>query len=265
MPMRLCVIGNSHLAAMKLGWDQSVAADPALREAVAPVFFGAPRDGMRHVKMDASGLHPRKPGIREHFLRTSGGAEAVEWSRYDAFLLVGLNASLKRTLRFYKTHAWFGQGGTGGKTVVSPGFAREFLTERYRETLIYTLASGIAAAARKPVYAFGEPHWASWAQSSGEGPDYGWAAAIAAGDAASIGSVFGLALRDALAPHAVLIAQPDETVQDCILTKADYNKDASPLITGEGGETDASHMNAAYGAACWAAFGQVALRQGETV
>lgn len=34
-------------------------------------------------------------------------------------------------------------------------------------------------------------------------------------------------------------------------------QDASRLITGEGGGTDASHMNAAYGQAVWAAVGRV--------
>jgi hypothetical protein len=253
MPMKLCVIGNSHIAALKLGWDQVLAEAGEEQSRFAPTFFGAPRDGIRHVKLENGCLVARRKDITDYFRLISGGQDQIRLADYDAFLLVGLNVSSKRILRFYKTHAWVGLGGVAGKVMVHPAFARAFLAERYAETRMVELAGTIQAAANRPVVAVAEPHWASWARSAAEVPDYGWRAAILAGDSAAIGQAFGRAVAEALAPHARFVPQPDETVEDGIMTRAEFNKDASRLITGEGGGTDASHMNGAYGRAVWSA------------
>jgi|GEM_PF-2926070 len=246
MPVRLCVIGNSHIAALKLGWPAAGIAG------IAPTFFGAPADGLRHVVLENGVLVPRKSDIAGHFRTISGGSDRIVLAGHDAFLLVGLNVSSKRILRFYKTHAWVGLNGTAGKTVVHPGFAMEFMTERYGATRMAELAATIAGATDRPVLAVAEPHWASWARTAPAGTaDYGWQDAAASGDGPAIGGLFVQAVAAALAPCAQFVPQPEETVEDGIMTRADYNKDASRLIGGEGGGTDASHMNAAYGAVLW--------------
>jgi hypothetical protein len=252
MVLRLCIIGNSHIAAIKLGWEQVVSESPADWQDIAPVFFGAPQDSLRHLRLEAGSLVSRKKDVTDHFVRMSGGRDRITLGDYDAFLLVGLSVSSKRILRFYRAHAWVGQGGVAGKTLVHPGFAAEFMAERYADTRMVSMAALIAGAVDKPIIAIAEPHWATWAREGKEGvANYGWDAAIQAGDGPGIGAVFRQAIAAALQPHAIFVPQPDETVEDGILTRAAFNKDASRLITGEGGGTDASHMNAAYGAALW--------------
>lgn len=253
MPLRLCVIGNSHIAALKLGWDTVRAENGPERDVVAPTFFGAPRDGIRHVRLEGESLVARRKDITDYFKLISGGQDRIRLGDFDAFLLVGLNVSSKRILRFYKTHAWVGLGGTGGKVMVHPAFAREFLAERYGDTRMVDLAATIRTATGRPVVAVAEPHWASWARSSPDVPDYGWRSAIASGDSPAIAQAFKEAVTSALAPYAQFVPQPDETVEDGIMTRAEFNKDASRLITGEGGGTDASHMNADYGRVLWSA------------
>lgn len=255
MTLRLCVIGNSHIAALKLGWDRLIAEAVPGWDTVEPVFFGAPSDGMRHVGLQGTALVPTRPKIAGHFRALSGGYDRIELSRFDAFLLVGLNVSSKRILRFYKSHAWVGLCGTAGKTLVHPDFATAFLTERYGATQLVEHARTIAQATGKPVLALAEPHWADWARQAPEGTsDYGWEAAIRAGDGPALGQMFETAVAAALAPHARFIAQPAATVADGITTRGTYNKEASRLISGEGGGTDASHMNAEFGQALWAAL-----------
>ena len=250
--MRVCVIGNSHIAALKLGWDAAVAADPAAWADMRPVFFGAPSDGMRHVKLEDGCIIPKRKDIAEHFQRMSGGQDHIRLADYDGFFLVGLNVSVKRILRFYKTHAWVGLGTDAEKVRVHPKFMEEFLTERYGSTRLVELAAMIKSTSAAPVVAMAEPHWASWIRHGQEGTaDYGWDKAIAAGDAIQIGAAFQQTVTAALAPYAVLVPQPPETIEDGIMTAAAYNKDASRLISGEGGGTDAAHMNAAFGQAIW--------------
>lgn len=255
MTLRLCVIGNSHIAALKLGWDRLMAEAAPGWAAVEPTFFGAPSDGMRHVALQGTALVPTRQKISSHFRALSGGYDRIELTRFDAFLLVGLNVSSKRILRFYKSHAWVGLAGTAGKTLVHPDFAKAFLTERYATTQLVEQARTIRQATGKPVLALAEPHWADWARQAPEGTsDYGWDAAISAGDGPALGQMFETAVGAALAPQARFIAQPPETVADGITTRGAYNKEASRLISGEGGGTDASHMNADFGRALWAAI-----------
>ncbi|MDB5663934.1 MAG: hypothetical protein JWS11_477 [Cypionkella sp.] len=250
--MRLCVIGNSHIAALKLGWDASVTADPAAWADVKPTFFGAPSDGMRHVKLEDGFIIPKRKDIAEHFQRMSAGQDKIKLADYDGFFLVGLNVSVKRILRFYKTHAWVGLSADAEKTLVHPQFVQEFLTERYGSTRLVELATMIRSVVSTPIVAMAEPHWASWIRQGQAGTaDYGWDEAIVAGDAVQIGAAFLQSVTAALAPYATLVPQPPETVQDGIMTAAAYNKDASRLISGEGGGTDAAHMNAAFGQAIW--------------
>jgi len=255
MKGRLCVIGNSHIAALKLGWDALVAeAAPDWAE-IAPTFFGAPSDGMRHVTLEDGALVPTRAKIADHFRQISGGYDRIPLAGFDAFLLVGLNVSSKRILRFYKNHAWVGLGGTEGKGLVHPAFAADFMTERYGSTNMVDHARRIAEATGKPVLAVAEPHWASWARKAPEGTaDFGWDKALSAGDGAAIGEMFVRAVTAALAPHAIFVPQPAHTVEEGVMTRAKYNKEASRLITGEGGGTDASHMNADYGRAVWQAL-----------
>lgn len=251
MPLRLCVIGNSHIAALKLGWDADTAAGQARRDLFDPTFFGAPRDGMRNVDFADGCLVPTRKDTADYFKLISGGQDRISLADYDAFLLVGLNISSKRILRFYKTHAWAGLTGTAGKVVVHPAFAAEYLAERYADTRMISIATTLRRGTERPIFAVAEPHWASWAKSASEVSNFGWAAAIATGDAPAIGQVFLQAVRQAFAPYGQIVAQPEETVEDSIMTQAAFNKDASRLITGDGGGTDASHMNAAYGQAVW--------------
>ena len=250
--MRVCVIGNSHIASLKLGWDACVAEDPAAWSDVKPTFFGAPSDGMRHVNLQDGSIVPRRKDIAEHFQRMSGGQDRIRLADYDAFFLVGLNVSVKRILRFYKSHIWLGLGVDAEKVTVHPKFMEEFLTERYASTRLIETAAMIKSAVSAPVVAIAEPHWASWIRQGQEGTaDYGWDKAIIAGDGPAIGEAFLTTVKAALAPVAILVPQPSETIEDGIMTRAAYNKDASRLISGEGGGTDAAHMNAAFGQAIW--------------
>ncbi|MES2144715.1 MAG: hypothetical protein V4516_10245, partial [Pseudomonadota bacterium] len=127
MTYRLCVIGNSHVAAFKLGWDQLAARGDALTRAIAPTFFGAPRDGLKNLAVRDGRLVPTADFVRDHFARMSGGRADVDPAVYDGFLLVGLGASMKRALRFYRTHRWFGLQQHPGRPVTSRSFARAFL------------------------------------------------------------------------------------------------------------------------------------------
>lgn len=252
MTYRLCVIGNSHVAAFKLGWDQLAAQKDARIAGLAPTFFGAPRDGVKAVAVREGRLVPLSESVAAHFVRLSGGRSEIDPILYDGFLLVGLGASMKRVLRLYRTHRWYGVQQSAGCTVASLVFVQDFLAEGYAGTRLAQVAQMLAGLTDKPVFATPEPYWAAMpSQSTGKKGDFGWARAAASGDGEKLAEVFAVALAAALGHHAGLMLQPAATVEHGIVTRAIYNKGASKMITGGGDESDAAHMNGDYGAVWW--------------
>ena len=87
---RVCVLGNSHLAAVKLGWNQRAAAHPDLH----CDFFGAPKNGMAEVAFEDGLIVPQNEAVRAAFAMTSGGRESVQLRDYDCVVAVGLGFSM---------------------------------------------------------------------------------------------------------------------------------------------------------------------------
>lgn len=258
--IRLCVIGNSHMAAYKLGWDVLTSAEKSARHTLSPTFFGAPRDGIRQIEQQSGRLVPTRKDIADNFERLSGGLREINLAEYDAFLLVGLNVSIKRMLRFYKTHFWYGLKPDQERTMVPVSFALDFLAERYSNTLLAETAAKVRSGTNAPIIAVAEPYWASWVrEDNGNKPDYGWDEVIRNGDAESLSMMFHKSVTNSLDGSAVFVPQAHETVVDGIMTRPDFNKEASRLITGEGGGTDAAHMNGEFGRAMWQLIARVAI------
>lgn len=259
--IRLCVMGNSHLAAFKLGWDALVKDNDPTARALSPVFFGAPRDAMRHVRQEDGRIIPTRKDVPESFERMSGGQREIRLADYDAVLLVGLGVSIKRILRFYKTHYWYGMPPDPERTLVSRRFAQDFLTDRYGSTLLAETAEKVRQGTAAPILAVAEPFWASWVREDvGGKSDYGWDKAIRAGDGERLGEMFRTTVCASLAGWATFVPQPSETIEHGILTRAEFNKEASRLISGEGGGTDAAHMNGDFGRAMWPLIAATAAR-----
>ncbi len=86
MSFSLCVVGNSHVAAFKLAWDQR---RPRLRDGVEATFFSAPNRLMKDMKREGKSLVAYRDELVEKLRYTSGGLDRIDIDRYDAFLVVG--------------------------------------------------------------------------------------------------------------------------------------------------------------------------------
>ena len=105
--MKVCVIGNSHLASFKLGWDVIASQFPS----VSPSFFGSPAGGLSRLKLKGATLVPRGEKLKRDLEFTSGGLSSIDISAYDAFVIVGAQAGLLRMLQFNQRHRtanWLG-------------------------------------------------------------------------------------------------------------------------------------------------------------
>ena len=93
--MKLCVIGTSHLGALKLGWDL-VRDQFAAHELV---FFGSPGSSLRQTRVRNGILVPIDQGLSKSFEYTSGGLNEINPDLYDGFIVYGLMQKLPRLRR----------------------------------------------------------------------------------------------------------------------------------------------------------------------
>jgi len=88
--MRICVLGNSHAGALKLGWDMLRSHYPG----VEMTFFAAQGGAMKGLAVDGDHLVTADETLAARIAYTSGGLSRVDLRSYDAFLVLGLGFSL---------------------------------------------------------------------------------------------------------------------------------------------------------------------------
>lgn len=96
--MKICVIGNSHVAALKQGWER-VSVQREYSD-VSLDFFAAPRDGVKQLKYRDGALSTDDPELKSHMRTSSQGMEKIVVADYDVFVIHGL-LSLNKVARTY--------------------------------------------------------------------------------------------------------------------------------------------------------------------
>lgn len=97
---RLCIIGNSHITAVKDGWPK---ASPITSE-FSPTYFAAPGNWMAEMEVHDGKLTLTSERGRRLMALSSGGATEIDPTAFDAFLLVGMFVRLRRAVKVYQTH-----------------------------------------------------------------------------------------------------------------------------------------------------------------
>lgn len=221
--MKLCVIGNSQMAMVKLGWDQISDDFPG----VTMAFFGAPGDRLAGLERQGRRLVAADPDLAKRVGFTSGGITAVEPGVYDAVLLAGLNFGL----------------GAG----LAPGYSRAVQESALRDRFSATLCGQIcglvrSAAPQTPVHVMPTP----LRRRAGEGGarmQHPYADRLNLARSALLATLGG----------GSVVGQPPATIIEETWTDDVYGEGATGLDQGRGfrskGAEDTSHMNAAFGEA----------------
>jgi hypothetical protein len=93
--MRICVIGDSHVACLKTGWDENSQKIPA---GMTVDYFGAQSSMLRALDVRGSALVPVSDQLRNRLHAISGGKTEIETRHYDVFVIVGLGLNLRRLM-----------------------------------------------------------------------------------------------------------------------------------------------------------------------
>jgi hypothetical protein len=242
---RLCVIGNSHAAAWRLG----LAQVPECKEGGSIDFFAARSDLMRHLELREGQLQPTSEVTAQWMRRISGGQAAIDVAAYTHFVIVGLGLNTVKPME-----------ALGGFSVYEAEAAldpqRPLVSDACLAAMTRALVDGstalhIAALLRKatnaPVLVAPQPY-------PGEGilQEPGWLQASQSGALQYVTSVFRkVAERSAGELRCDLLWQPEESVVRGGLTAARYSSGSVRLGLNPNAKHDSDenlHMNALYGA-----------------
>ena len=219
--MRICVIGTSHVAVLKLGWEVVAPQHPDL----VMTFLAAPLGKLASLKPEAGRLASADAGTRALLMASAGIVEVIP-ENFDAVLLAGMRLYLPRLdLR------------------MSAALREAMLQDGMTGTAL-TLARRIRRLAPLPIWFAHEPLWADLPRyRRGEGHLFGYAEVLGQMQAR-------IPLR-----RARLLPQPPQTVTAALLTHLQYSVETEPLavVEASGRAFDQVHMNAEFGAAWWAA------------
>ena len=247
--MKLCMIGNSHLGAFKLGWDKIRADYPD----VAPEFFGLARHTFRHTELVDGAIHPTKPELVEKLQMISGGQDRVPLADFDAFIVVGFTRGVTKILRYITDHGIAGEMNDRSQ-LISFEMLQEAWTEYMESTpgphvlrLIRQVSDAPVVIHKRAMLSAGMLD-----KESTRGEFY--KSMAASGDAPYAADLLNRLMAPHLDDNMIAISQPEETVWRGVLTKKKYSVYSKPLLESYNAhaEDDVTHMNAHYGATCMA-------------
>jgi hypothetical protein len=226
---RICIIGDSSAAALKVGWDKIGSRFPD----VTLTFFAAPGKMIDGLVVEDGKLAAGTGILRTHMVKRSGGFDRVDPAGFDAYVLTGM------------------QLGAVHVAAVRADFPRQEVTEdvvidaacaRIAETIHGRTVRKVRECAQTPLVMLPipfraiDPQKAYWEQLKvGKS---GW----------KMVELFKSACeRFAQQMDCRFIAQPLKTVGETgIDTKAGFARNSARFF--ENADDDLSHMNGDYGA-----------------
>jgi hypothetical protein len=236
---RVAVIGNSHIAAFKAGWDLIRST----RSKHEMTFFGATRSQLRSLKVNAGALQTKNEDLKKYLAWTSGGLDHIPLD-YDAYIVVGAELSFPHTVRLLETHRppSFYDSASGLHLISDAAFAAS-ISGMIENSSAMKVVSNIRKKSQAPVVLAPCPFFT---KATLVARPY-W------NEKAAVDMVFGFWGKslDAFKKIAIVDDQPTETIEDRFFTKADFAKNSIKIKPGHEvirPVDDDHHMNGEFGA-----------------
>ena len=247
-PMKICVLGNSHLASMKTGWDLVRDATPEYEL----TFFGAPKAMMDDLFLEGNALMPGTEKLKRKLAMFSEGSESIDLDAFDAFVVVGLQFGPRRLAQLYRTHRPVSFEWRGPLNNLAPMVSKEqqvtAISERLfndamiaglTDTMAIRIIDMIRDVTEKPIFLVSAPYFSELALETGD-----WDAVIGSGDVDILAQRFRKYARHACPVHVNLVLTPNRLTTHGFFTAKEY---AVPPT--DDGFQDLVHTTDQYGAA----------------
>lgn len=255
-PFRLCVFGNSHIAALRAAW----AADATRWPRLDLRFVGAHGDLLLGTRIQDGQLVPVSEATRTAFQRLSR-VDQVDLSAFDGFVIAGCLVAMPQAAMVYRDLRWPGLPSLHKvpdladmpHLLVSRAAAQATLEAVLTRRLGPRFAWHLRRGTDMPIWIASQPRMSEAGLAPRATRLRSYVAAHKAGDGAALSSVFEDAARAAAEKAgAAFLPQPPQTVTHHILTARAYMQGAVRLSQQPDlpqPPEDVSHANAAYGAA----------------
>ncbi|MDE3026781.1 MAG: hypothetical protein KGH84_00095 [Paracoccaceae bacterium] len=255
MKPHICVLGASHVGAIRAAWLQSdAAARPYTLD-----FFAAPNRHFARLDVQDGALSAITKVGRTAFTQTCGRDRLV-LSDYDALLIVGCGMSVLGAVSLYSRVRFLALPSMLKASVrqlsrailVSRPCFLQALTDRIADTEASGIARLLHQSTPAQIMVASQPR-PSAAVLEGEGRFRGLRGVQRRGDAGDLSDIFDQAATDALHGLATYLPQPIRSIEQGLFTRRTYTVGAlrlgnqnNPVQPHE--VDDHFHGNAAYGA-----------------
>lgn len=234
------MIGNSHIAAIKEGWEIVKADFPHLDV----TFFGAPSGKMSGLGIFDGVLRPKpnREELQKFLTVTSQGKSQIEGD-YDAYLACGLGYSgswIASLFRFHRTDP----EPVDKRQPISAECFQHAVDGYFRKKLCMLIVQKLRRITSQPIGIIPTPFESDHA----ENPKVQFLRNSASLQLAD-DSFHAVSMKIAQEYGIRFFFQPEETLAGPLQTKSIYSHGSVRLSTSEKhGDEEASHMNAQYGA-----------------
>lgn len=246
---KLCLIGNSHLAAVRWAWDNIAGQHPAIEAD----FFSQHTENLVHASLTPEGHLDAGPEPFRGVLAAQKGVvtpQAIDLSGYDAVVLVGLAFGPRIAVQPYRRFTFMGLKRRDTQAISRDQYMTA-VRRAARETSAVHLAALLAGRHRLLLVPCALPGERGRADLEFKSLD-AFRMAEEADDGAALMALYGAYCAELEKTGVTMVFQPPETVTSGLWTFDTFNKDV--VYTRAGSvrpDNDYYHMNADYGALVW--------------
>jgi len=241
MSQRVCFIGDSHVAALRLALMSEKFA--ARRGDVT--IFGTIRSTLSGLTLRDGKLTSDAPEVREA-LRFTGGSEEIDLAAYDIFCVVACGTN-------FSPATMVTQGATTyafnlpDRQFVSQQLLDAMAVSAYRQTVAYRIVDMLASATSKPIFLMPDPLWAPSVLQRPRSSLLRKVLKVV--DPGVYADWVFKVLSAAFSPMATVLKQPVSTIDRGCFTREEFAKGSIRLRQEvvEHDDSDFAHMNADYG------------------
>lgn len=251
---RVCLIGNSHAAALRAGLDLA----PDLYDKLAIDFFAAQSDLMREMELQGTKLVPTSELTKRRMSLVSGGKQEIETADYTEFVIVGLGFNVLDVVNALRQYRLYGFQSKGDETFpyISRACFTALIESKLRASTAVYFARLLRSANRARIVIIPQPYPSADILKGGI-----WKMAAESGQLAYVAQQYEAAARQlAKCLQCDILFQPASTLLQEGITQAKYSVDSIRLgadMSTKHPPGEASHMNAAYGAEVLKQYGEM--------
>jgi hypothetical protein len=156
MSYAVCMIGNSHVAALKMAWDNR---RPEIADGVSIAFFSAQTNFLERLEREGTVLVPGTEAAREKLAFTSGTADGrIDIARYDAVAMVASSFGINLPRLYAGFPTWERQRFVPDAGIVSAACLEAYVAQDIEESIAVRLVDKIRAIAPLPVLLVSAPY-----------------------------------------------------------------------------------------------------------